>query len=218
MKMLRWLKRRNESSSFERQTPLAAARYVILDTELTSLDTRSNRLLSVGAIAMRGPKILLGEQFYRVVNPGVTVPAKGVLIHKLRPADVENGLAPAEVLNELQMFIEDAVLVGHFAEIDVKVLRKELAVSGRELRNPAICTARVHRWIVEKQRYSEDQFHKLEHLDLASLAKIYDLEICEAHHALDDAFVTARLWQKMMPTLDAMGIRTLSKLLKVGGL
>jgi len=214
--MLRWLNRGDSDAAFDKHTPLASVRYVILDTELTSLDSRTNRLLSVGAIAMNGPKILLGEQLYRVVNPGVKVPAEGVLIHRLRASDVENGKSPAEALNELQAFIAGAVLVGHFAEIDIKVLRKELSGSEHSLNNPAICTARLQRWIVQNQRYSEDQFHKLENVDLASLAKVYGLEVREAHHALDDAFVTARLWQKMMPILDTMGIKTLGQLLKIG--
>jgi DNA polymerase III alpha subunit (gram-positive type) len=52
-------------------------------------------------------------------------------------------------------------------------------------------------------------------VDLASLAKIYDIEFCEAHHALDDAFVTARLWQKQIHQLESHGVRTLARLLKI---
>lgn len=214
--MLGWLKRRTNEDTIANDTALDSVRYVIVDTELTSLDNRTNRLLSLGAIAMNGSRILLGEQMYRVVNPGVDVPAKGVPIHKLRPADVEDGSAPAEVLREFRTFIEGAVLVGHFAEIDIEILRKELAGSGQELSNPAICTARVYRWIVQNQQYSEDQFRKLEDVDLASLAKIYGLGSYKAHHALDDAFMTARLWQKLMHTLNSMKVRTLGHALKIG--
>jgi len=48
---------------FSRDTPLRDVRYAVLDTELTSLDTRSNRLLSIGAIAMDGSKIRMADQF-----------------------------------------------------------------------------------------------------------------------------------------------------------
>lgn len=72
-------------SRFPNDAPLRDVHYAVVDTELTSLDTRSNRLLSIGAITMDGTKIRFGEQFYRVVNPGVEVPAAGVLVHKLRP-------------------------------------------------------------------------------------------------------------------------------------
>jgi len=201
-------------SAAEADTPMESTRFVVIDTELTSLDRRTNRLLSVGAIAMTGSKIQVGEQFYRIVNPGVSVPAEGVVIHRLRPEDIEHGHDLHAALVELMAFLGNAVLVGHFAEIDRNVLRKEFAAGGVELDNPMICTARVQRWIVKKQPFKEDQFRHLEIADLASLAKIYGLDFHEAHHALDDAYVTARLWQKQLHALSELGVKTLGSLLR----
>ena len=216
--MLRWLKRRERQpaqSSYPPDTPIRSVRYVVLDTEFTSLDRRANRLLSVGAVAMEGTSIRMGEQFYRVLNPGVEVPRSAVLVHKLRPRDVEQGEPPLQVLGELRDYIAGAVLVGHFIKLDVDLLRKELRATQHSLDNPAVCTAQIHRWLLRKGRYSEDLYHRLENVDLASLAKIYDIEFREAHHALDDAFVTARLWQKLIYRLETHGVRTLDKLLKI---
>jgi DNA polymerase III epsilon subunit-like protein len=76
-----WFKRASGFHKDDKQAPskdtaLDSLRYVVLDTELTSLDQRTNRLLSIGAIAMHGPSIQLGNQFYREVNPGVSIPGK----------------------------------------------------------------------------------------------------------------------------------------------
>ena len=210
--MLPWLRFRAHP---EDKTPLDAARYVVLDTELTSLDRRSNRLLSVGAIAMEGAKIRIEKQFYRVVNPGVAVPAKGVLIHGLRSSDVENGTPPAQVLEDLQAFAGQAVLVGHFAAIDLSVLKKDMG-AGATLRNRAVCTAQVQRWILRHGPYSEGLVHQIENLDLISLARSYRIQCEETHHALYDAFRTARIWQKMILALQAMKIRILGELLRIG--
>jgi len=49
---------------FPKETPLPEVPFAVVDTELTSLDTRTNRLLSIGAIAMDGSKIRMAEQFY----------------------------------------------------------------------------------------------------------------------------------------------------------
>jgi DNA polymerase-3 subunit epsilon len=195
--------------------PIEAARYVVFDTELTSLDRRSNRMLSIGAIAMQGSGIRLQDQFYRVVNPGVTGPAAGVLIHGLRPADVESGESPARVMEEFAAFVSGAVLVGHFAGIDMSILNKELAATGRAWSNPAICTARVERWILQRQPYSGDIVHRLEHLDLWSLARAYQLEVHDTHHALQDAFLTARLWQRQIHALRAARLDTVGDLLRI---
>lgn len=215
--MFRWLKPElpQSDTALLKSTPLDAVRYVILDTEMTSLDHRSNRLLSVGAIAMDGAKINIGQQFYRVVNPGVPIPAETVVIHRLRHEDVQSGEPCAYVLGDLCQFVHGAVLVGHFLELDLKLLRKEMDVTGHKLSNPTVCTARVHRWLLRRGPYSEDFHVKLENLDLAALARHYGLETYDAHHALDDAFLTARLWQVMMSKAQAQGIRRLGDLLRI---
>jgi len=198
-----------------KQPSLANSHYVVIDTELTSLDSRRNRLLSIGAVVMDGSRIRLGDPFYYLVNPGVDVPVESVKIHKLRPLDVAQGIPPADALRELRDFAGDRVLVGHFFHIDLNALRKELGDQQHEFRNPAICTARVHRWIVQNGPLHENIHEKLENIDLATLAREYDLEFREAHHALEDAFLTARLWQKQMAKLQAMGIRDLAALLRI---
>lgn len=49
------------------------------------------------------------------------------------------------------------------------------------------------------------------------LAKFYGLDPEDAHPALPDAFLTPRIWQKMLHTLKAKGIGNLGKLLGIGG-
>ena len=208
--------RSNVNLPFPPETPLTSVRFVVLDTEFTSLDQRSNRLLSIGAIVMDGTRIRMGEQFYRLLNPGVEVPAATVVVHKLRPHDVGQGQPPTEALRALGEFIKGAVLVGHFAKIDVDILTKEIRGMDQTISNPAIDTAKVHRWLLRKGQYSEDLFHRLENVSLATLAEHYKIDFHEAHHAMEDAFVTARLWQKQLFELEKHKIRTLRDLLRIG--
>jgi len=218
--MPNWLLRSrstNAASGLSPDAPIHSLRYVVLDTELTSLDPRTNRLLSVGAIVMQGPSIRLGEQFYRVVNPQVSIPAESIVVHKLRAEDVEGGEALENTLANFFQFIAGSVLVGHFVEIDLKILRKEMFRTGHKLDHPAIDTARVHHWILRQGPYSEDLHLKLEKLDLPTLANFYRIDVQDTHHALSDAFLTARVWQKMLYALQEKGIGNLRKLLKIGG-
>ena len=196
--------------------PLDSLRYIVLDTELTSLEHRTNRLLSVGAIGMQGASIRLGEQLYRTVNPEVEIPAESVVIHQIRSEDVKGAENISTTFDELSRFIRGTVLVGHFAHIDLKILRKEMAETGHDLENPAIDTARVHQWLLGQGRYSEDLALQLEKLDLQTVAKSYGLNPQNAHHALGDAFLTAQLWQKMLIVLQRKGVSNLKKLLKIG--
>ena len=220
-KLFGWLKLPGYHAAigaYPRNTPLQSLRYVVLDTEFCSRDKRSNRLLSVGAVAMEGASIRMGEQFYRVLNPGVEVPASSIVVHGLRQSDIELGEPPDQVLQDLRDYIADAVLVGHFIKIDLDLLREEMKAIQVALDNPAVDTARVHRWLLRRGGYSEDLFRRLENVDLASLAKHYNIEFREAHHALDDAFVTACIWQKLIHQLATQNVHTLADLAKIGAL
>ena len=218
--MLSWLRNlrwRDEiASPFSPAADLNAVRYVVIDTELTSLDSVSNRILSVGAIVMDGSKVRMGEQFYRVVNPGVAVPSETIVIHGLRPVDVAQGLAPAHAVQEFLSFAEGAVIVGHFVGIDLAALRKELPPMSNGLNLPALDTARIQRWLDQRAAHHEDRGHHVEKVDLASLAGRYGLEVHDAHHALYDAFLTAQLWQRLMHALALAGVKTLGQAVRVG--
>jgi len=198
--------------------PLGSLRYVVLDTEFTSLDPRTNRLLSFGAVAMQGSRILLGEQIYRVVNPGVEVPAAGILVHGLRPEDISQASPLQDVLAELHTFVGSSIVVGHFVKLDLRVLRKESRSLGLAWPVSAVDTARAHAWLMRRQPWQEHSSEHLENLDLPSLARHYQIDPGDLHHALGDAFLTARVWQKMLSPLQQFGINCLGDLSRIAGL
>ena len=72
----------------------------------------------------------------RSVASEVEIPAESV-------KDAEN---ISKTFDELNHFIRGGVLVGHFAHIALKILRKEMA--GHTFESPAIATARVHQWLL----------------------------------------------------------------------
>lgn len=188
---------------------LASARYVVFDTELTSLDRRTGRLLSVGALAMEGSRIRLGGEFYRLVNPGVEVPAPGVLIHGLRPHDVSQGGSAGDVAVEFEQFAAGAILVGHFVSIDLRAIR---AARPKGFPQPAVDTAQVHAWLLRSGPLTEEAHRALDRLDLESVARAHGVEPRHAHHALGDAWVTALLWQRLLAALERRNIVTIGDL------
>lgn len=198
--------------AFANSSLLQQTRFVVVDTELTSLERRTNRLLSIGAIAMYGSTIRIGEQFYRVANPGEEVPAESILVHELRPADVAYGDAPAVVVREFHQFAKDSVLVGHFVGIDIDALRKELQDT---LRNPFLDTARAFHWLQLHGELVRGLDEVEVRMNLAALAKRFGIDMSDAHHALGDAFTTAQLWQKLLVQLEANGVTTLGHALRI---
>lgn len=190
--------------------------YVVFDTEFTSLEKRDNRLLSIGAVKMKGASIRVGEQFYRVTNPGIEVPGKSVLVHTLRSDDL--GSEPPQVVAaDFLSFCGNAVLVGHFVQYDVNIVRKELGKAGAGWNPANVDTARVHRWLeLHRQHYSAEAFdERTLRLDLASAAEYYAVDLDNAHHALADAFVTAQVWQRQLAALSRKGVESWRKLQQI---
>jgi DNA polymerase III subunit epsilon len=220
--MFSWLNfsgtRHATGHAFAKDTPLDSLPYTVVDTELTSLDSRSNRLLSIGAVGMEGTRIQLAKQFYCLVNPGVSIPHEGILLHKLRPDEVATGIPPAEALAQLEIFLSGTVVVGHFVDIDLKVLSKEVGDANDILQHPAIDTARAQKWIWNHETPTRKHGHDADNLDLVSLAKEYRIDFQEAHHALQDAFVTAQVWQRVVARLQGMNVKTLASVLRIAGI
>ncbi|HYI87353.1 MAG TPA: exonuclease domain-containing protein, partial [Burkholderiales bacterium] len=67
--------------SWFRRTPLAEARWVAIDCETSGLDAASDRLLSVGAVAVYGDRIELGKTFGALVRQAAASPAPNILVH-----------------------------------------------------------------------------------------------------------------------------------------
>lgn len=199
-------------------TPIDKVPFVVFDTELTGLNPRSDHIISIGAVCMSGATIHMGCIFDQLVRPPEPVPAGSVLIHGITQDDlqVENSLQ--SVMPKFLEFIRDAVLVGHFVDIDMGFvngfLRREY---GTYLRNPAIDTRAVHDWLYENApRFRRHYPGCSEKSDLFSLADRYGVDVRTAHDALGDAYVTAQLFQRFLHFLKDGGVCCLKELEDIG--
>ncbi|MDR3684934.1 MAG: hypothetical protein P4L11_14495, partial [Geothrix sp.] len=53
-------------------------------------------------------------------------------------------------------------------------------------------------------------------LSLFELARLFDIPVAGAHTALGDAYLTAQLFQRLLPLLVEAGIHDLTSLLRIG--
>ncbi len=193
------------------------ARYIVLDSELTGLEVKHDSIVSLGAIRMAGPRIILGKTFDRLVSPETKLRRESVLIHGITPSEVEGKPGIDTVLDELMAFCTGSLLVGHFISLDLAFLNRELKrLRGRELDIPAIDTWRIHTWLQYHRDTAARHFGENGDKDLFSLARKYNVPIAKAHDALGDAFITAQLFQRFLSLLPELGVRTVKDLLGVG--
>src|SRR5260370_36168487 len=68
--------------------PGPADEVVAIDCETTGLDVRTDDVITIAAIKIRGSRILTSERFEAVVRPDASMRAEGIKMQRLRQDDV----------------------------------------------------------------------------------------------------------------------------------
>jgi DNA polymerase-3 subunit epsilon len=163
---------------------------VSVDCETTSLKVQEAELLSIGAVRLRGNRILSSQSFYVLVKPTRKLESRNISIHGLRPMDVSEGLDADTAVRQLLDFIGGRPLVGYYLEYDVAVLNKYVrAITGISLPN---------RQIEISGRYYDYKFKQNPgaYIDLRLSVLNEDLQIpaLPRHDALNDAITAGMLY------------------------
>ena len=114
----------------------AAARYAVIDSELTGLDPRRDSIVSLGGLRLAGGRIVLADRFYEEVRPASALTATSIVLHGITPEDVRGRPGIGAVLEEFAAFCAADILVGHFIEIDLGFLRAALRAAPGCPRSP----------------------------------------------------------------------------------
>jgi len=110
--------------------PAEEAELVALDVETTGLDPGSAELLSIGAVPIRGRRVVLSDRFEAMLNRAGPTHVGSVRIHRLRALDLSRGLPPAEALAQFRDWLGDRPVLGYCVDFDRAVLDRALRASG----------------------------------------------------------------------------------------
>jgi DNA polymerase III subunit epsilon len=216
--MLDFFKTKKQAApSFDKDKPITEISYVVIDTELTGLNERKDSIISTGAVKMLGTRIDLSRTFHRLIKPETKFKPESVVIHGITPSDVSEKPNIDYVIADFLEFCGDDVLIGHCVSIDLSFLNRDMKriFIGR-IQNPVIDTFNIHEWI-RKRMPSNSCFPPGDKSSgLYEMAKCFDIPVRGAHDALVDAFITAQLFQRFIPVLIDLGIKSIGMLLKIG--
>ena len=168
-------------------------RFLVVDTETTGLSLDRVRLLEIAAIPVVDGVICDKEIFHEIVNPGVVVPRSVSVLHGIRGETLVGKPRPRTILKSFLDFSRDSILVMQNGWFDIRVINKELWLAKLPpMRNPYIDTAIIARKIFGGRRnYSLPEI----------LKRLGMYHNWKRHRALDDAWVTAEAFIKMMEIL-----------------
>ncbi|MBI1207839.1 MAG: exonuclease [Azospirillum sp.] len=183
-----------------RSMALTELTYVVFDTETTGLSpSEGDEIISIAGVRIVNGRILTGETFSALVNPGRPIRPETIPIHGITDEVVRDRPSIAVVLPKFKAFVAGAVLVAHNAAFDLKFLKMKAPLTGIRFDNPVLDTM-----LLSLQLQGENGDHTLD-----GIAARLGIEIVDRHSALGDSLVTAAVFLRMIDMLKERGIRTL---------
>jgi DNA polymerase-3 subunit epsilon len=183
---------------------------VALDFETTGLDFRRDTIVSFGLVPIREARIEMAGARYREVSPEVPPSPESIRVHHLRQRDL--ALAPSleDVRDELAAGLEGQFLIAWVAEVEANFLAKIFSSgTGRWLRR-TLDVYRLARYVEMMDRPSSGE----EGGGLESTARRFGIPVEEAHHALDDALMTAELLLVLATRLSTHSVGSVRSLMR----
>lgn len=182
------------------ETKLRDLCFVVFDSETTGLDPATDEVVQLGAVRIINGKIVQGEIFDRLVNPGRPIPAGSTAVHRINDAMVADAPGFDAVCRAFHRFAEDAVIIAHNAPFDMAFLRRQTTGQDIAFDHPVLDTVHLSAVV-----FGGSAEHTLD-----ALCDRLDVSIPEQlrHTALGDALATAEALVAMIPILEARGLTT----------
>ncbi|MFN2466056.1 MAG: helicase C-terminal domain-containing protein [Candidatus Dormibacteria bacterium] len=172
---------------------------VSLDLEATGLSASVDHVIEIGAVKFRGHEVL--GRYHTLVNPGVRLPPMIRRLTGINDQDLARAPRLRGILPDLKEFIGDANLLAHGAGYDITFLETTLgggALGGRDVFD----TIEVARVVAPSApSYS-----------LGGLCELVNLQHPRAHHALEDAEATFRVFLALADLAARLPAATLDRL------
>jgi len=194
--------RRCFAATWDDETPIEQVRFVVLDSETTGLNPRTDRIVTIGAVAVVDGEIRLDDSFDALLKVTANTPA--VTVHGITRDQTVNGMEEPQALEGFLDYLRDGVIVGHhighdIATLDAALTRHwEMQLSNRSLDTMDL-TLHLERAGAFAGRPSIRQF------TLDALCQLFGVIPHDRHTASGDAFITAQVFLRLLRLSSRMG-------------
>jgi len=196
-------------STWSDDTPIDAVRFIVLDSETTGLNPRTDRIITIGAVAVCAGDIILDDAFDALLKVGENTPA--VTVHGVTRDEARAGLEEPEALARFLGYLRDGVIVGHHIGHDIGTLDAGYERHwGFQLTNRSLDTMDL---TLHLER--DGAFHgrpPIRHFTLDSLCEMCGVAPHDRHTASGDAFLTAQVFLRLLRLAARHGRKTLGQL------
>ncbi len=192
----------------DRRSTLAGQRLVVVDVESSGLDPSSDRLISIGAIVVRGGLARLDESFETVLRQDEASDNRNILVHGIGGSAQLRGRNPASGLIDFLGFAGRAPLVAFHADFD-RILIERTAAAALRMKpdnawfDLALLAPALFPDHERTARALDDWLH------------LFGIQNHDRHDALADALATAQLLLVVLAAAGRQGLTTWADLARL---
>ena len=176
--------------------------FIVFDTETTGLSALSCRLIEIGAVRVKGGKVI--DVFNTYVDPEGHVPANITELTGISDDMLVGAPSEEEAVRAFLEFAGSDILIAHNASFDINFISAAAKRHGIKFEPVYIDTVALSRYV-----NPELKKHKLD-----IIADYYGLGDFNHHRASDDAEMLALIFFRMIERLREEGIETISEMNK----
>lgn len=176
-------------------TAIEAVRFVVLDSETTGLNPATDRIITIGAVAVIDAEIRLDDAFSALLK--VEYNTSAVTVHGVTRDQSREGLDEARAIEAFLDYLGDGVIVGHHIGHDITALDAAcqrhwgIALSNRSLDTMDL-TLHLERDGAFVGR------PPIRHFTLDALCEMFGVIPHDRHTANGDAFITAQVFLRLL--------------------
>jgi DNA polymerase-3 subunit epsilon len=171
--------------------PGPADEVVAIDCETTGLHVRTDDIITIAAIKIRGNRILTSERYEAIVRPDAGMRAEEIKVHRLRQADVAQSPLIEKVLPSMLNFLGGRPLVGYYIDFDIAMLDKYILPQfAIELPNRRIEVSKLY----YERKYGDAPANTVVDLSFTAILKDLGIPPLAQHDAFNDALMTAMMY------------------------
>ncbi len=201
-----WWRRLLERPAREAADAGAQTRWVVVDTETSGLDPARDRLLAIGAVAVDGQGIRVGDSFECVLRTEGIGAAANVVVHGIGHEAQRGGAPAATALPAFAAWLDGAPCIGFHVDFDRAVLTRAFAAAGagpvptRWLDLEPVAAVLDPAPVPGTRRGLDDWL------------TIFSIDVAQRHNAAADALATAELLLRLRARAAQQGARSFDDL------
>lgn len=182
------------------ERPLSALTYTAFDTETTGLHPAAgDEIVAIGAVRIVNGRLLRGEVFDELVDPGRPVSPASRAVHGITSEMLAGRPTIDRILPRFARFCEETVLVGHNVAFDLRFFELKEARTGVVFAQPVLDTL-----LLSAALHPNHDDHRLE-----VIAERLGVPVERRHSALGDALLAGAVFLRLVALLEERGVTTL---------